>query len=112
MILLAVFSLFMPQQTTKLQGKYTVQFEKKYELESYQITFNDSTYLRVMRDAFSTKGKISYEKYKATLKGKVDENPIEIDSREFGKDTMKFTTRSKADVSRKINHGLLIRIKK
>ena len=82
LIVTAALSYFSMQECTKLQGTYTVQFDKKYHLESYRITYTDSTYLKVMRDAVSSKGEIVYDQYKAALKSKSD-NPIMIDCREM-----------------------------
>lgn len=98
-------------QDNKLKGVYRVEFDKKYQSQTYQITFNDSLFTKKWPDAITNKGKIKYEKFKATLKQNADDNPIEIDLRDANKDTMKFTTRSKSDLSKVMSRGMLIRIK-
>lgn len=99
------------QDNAKLQGIYRVEFDKKYQSQTFQLTFKDSVYVKKMPDALTYKGKIVYQKFKVTLKENADDNPIEIDTREINKDTIKFTTRSKSDLSKVMNRGKLIRMK-
>lgn len=98
-------------QEQRMKGVYRTEFDKKYQTQTYQITFNDSLYVKKMPDAITSKGKIKYEKFKVTLKQNSSDDPIEIDARDINKDTMKFTTRSKSDLSKVMNRGMLIRIK-
>jgi hypothetical protein len=100
----------MPQQK-KLEGKYRVEFEKKYQSQTYQVIFKDDTYTKRWPDAVTSKGTIKYEKYTAILRKDMSEDPIEIDLRDIDKDTIKFSTRSKADQSKVMNRGNLIRVK-
>ena len=108
LILLCAFSLF---QTNKLKGKYKVEFDKKYELKGYEMTFTEDAYMKQMADAVYSKGKVSYGKFKTTLRKDNEEDPIEIDNRELAKDTIAFSTKSKTDLSLTKNRGKLIRIK-
>ena len=108
LILLCAFSIF---QAKKLQGKYKVEYDKKYELKSYEMTFTEDAYMKQMADAVYTKGKISYGKFRTTLRKDNEEDPIEIDNREIGKDTIAFSTKNKTDLSLTKNRGKLIRIK-
>ncbi len=101
--------LFLQQDKTKLNGTYTVIFDKGHQ--GYKITFSDSIYAKKMPDASIYKGKIDYGKYKVSLKKDKEEDPIEIDNREIGKDTIKFSTKSKRDLSMTINRGMMIKIK-
>jgi hypothetical protein len=39
-----------------------------------------------------------------------DDNPIEIDKRDFGKDTMKFTAKSKIDLSKTVARGFMVKV--
>lgn len=98
-------------QENRMKGVYRVEFDKKYQTQTYQITFNDSLYVKKMPDALTSKGKIKYEKFKVTLRQNSSDDPIEIDAREINKDTMKFTARSKSDLSKVMSRGMLIRIK-
>lgn len=110
LIAAALISLF-PQGNPRLKGTFRVEFDKKNGQPSYQITFNDSTFSKKMPDATTYKGKIVYAKYKATIRQNNDDDPMEIDSREMGKDTVKFTLKSKRDLSMTLNRGKLIKIK-
>lgn len=114
-LLLVFIFIFMiglfQQKTPKLNGTYRIEFEKKYEQQTFKMVFADSIFKKVMPDAVMYKGKIKYEKFRASLKyGKYD-NPIEIDKREFNKDTMKFTMKSNVDLSKTTARGMLIKIK-
>ena len=110
-IILATFSFVMPQGNPKLIGKYRTEFDKKYLQQTYELIFKDSTYVKKMPDAVTYKGKITYEKYKTTFRQNKDDDPIEIDSKEINKDTIKFTIRNKTDLSLTKARGRLIRIK-
>lgn len=109
-IAVAFIALF-PQENPKLKGTFRVEFDKKNGQPSYQITFNDSTFSKKMPDAITYKGKIVYDKYRATIRQNKDDDPMEIDNREMGKDTIKFTLKSKRDLSMTLNRGKLIKIK-
>ncbi len=109
LIAIAVWGL-NPQEATKLNGTYRIEFEKKYEQQTFKMVFADSIFKKVMPDAVMYKGKIKYEKFRAVLRYSTDDNPIEIDKRDFGKDTMKFTTKSKIDLSKTVARGLMIRM--
>jgi hypothetical protein len=98
------------QQAPRINGKYRVEYDKNYGLQAFQVTFNDSTYSKRMPDAVTSGGKIRYEKYKVTLRKDNNEDPMVIDVREIGRDTMKFAIRSKIDPSRNVYYGKLIRI--
>lgn len=97
------------QQNVRLKGTYKVEFDKGQQ--GFQITFNDSTYTKRMPDAITYKGKLVYSKFKVKIGKDRSENPIEIDNREIGKDTIKFVTKSKADLSSIISRGRMIKIK-
>lgn len=107
----AILSCLIQQDNKKLKGTYTVMFEKGKQQQSYQIVFSDSTYAKKMPDATVYKGAIRYEKYKAVLQKNDTEDPMEIDNREIGKDTIKFTTKSTRDLSMTVNRGKMIRIR-
>jgi hypothetical protein len=111
LFVLLAFCCFLPQENKKLSGVYRIEFEKKYQTQTYQITFKDSSYTKRWPDAVTSKGVIKYEKYKALLRKDMADDPIEIDAREIGKDTMKFSTRSKTDQSKVLNRGSLIKVK-
>jgi len=98
-------------QDKKLEGKYRIEFEKKYQAQTYQIAFSNDTYTKRWPDAVTSKGTIKYEKFTAILRKDMGEDPVEIDLRDIGKDTMKFSTRSKSDQSKVMNRGLLIKVK-
>lgn len=102
--------LLQPQQP-KLVGTYRTEFEKKYQQQTYQLILKDSVFTKRWPDAVTSKGKIKYEKFTALLKGKPEDDPIEIDARDFGKDTMAFTTRGRSDQSKVTGRGKLIRVK-
>lgn len=102
---------FSQQPKSKLNGTYRVEFDKKYELQGFQLNFNEDTFTKVMPDAVSYKGPLDYGKFKTTIRVSKEENPIEIDNREIGKDTIKFSTKNKTDLSLTVNRGKLIRIK-
>ena len=63
-----------------------------------------------MPDASVYKGRIDYGKYKLIIRKDKNEDPIEIDNREIGKDTINFATKSKRNFSTVINRGKMIRI--
>ena len=104
-----LFGLFQ-QDSPKLNGTYRIVFEKKHEQQTFKMVFVDSIYKKIMPDAVMYKGKIKYEKFRATLRYSSDDNPIEIDKREFGKDTMKFTTKSKIDLSKTVARGFMVKV--
>lgn len=108
--LASLLLLSFMQDIRKLEGTYRVVFEKKYEQQTFKMVFSDSVYKKVMPDAVAYRGKIKYEKFRAVLRYSTDDNPIEIDTRDFGKDTMKFVTKSKRDLSKTVARGLLIKV--
>lgn len=110
-IITAICTLFPAAQKAKLNGVYRVEYDKKYELQGYQFTFSDSVYVKKMKDAVTYKGKIEYEKYKVLIRKDKSENPIEIAANEIGKDTIKFSTKNKTDLSLVVNRGKLIKVK-
>ncbi len=110
-LLALVFLGFIQQETPRLNGKYRTEFDLKYVQQNYQISFKDSTFVKKMPDAVTYKGKIAYGKFRATIKQNADDDPMEIDNREFGKDTIAFTVKSKRDNSRVAGRGILIRVK-
>ncbi|MFT3793193.1 hypothetical protein [Flavobacterium sp.] len=110
-LIAAAFIWLLPQETPKLNGHFRIEFDKKNGQPAYQITFNDSTFVKKMPDAITYKGKIEYSKFKATIRQNKEDDPIEIDNREIGKDTIKFTLKSKRDLSMTLNRGKLIKIK-
>ena len=101
---------FIQQQNSKLNGKYRVEYDKKYAQGSYIISFSDSIFRKTMPDAVMYKGKINYGKFTATIRKDNNDDVMEIDNKEFNKDTIKFTTKNKTDLSRIINRGLMIRV--
>lgn len=105
-----MLSSLFPQEP-RLSGTFKAVFDAKYAQTGYQITFNDSTYVRRMPDAVTSRGAIKYEKFRAIIRKNTDEDALEIDKREFGKDTMVFTTRSKRDLSKVVNRGRFIRVR-
>ena len=111
-ILLSLITIILLQANVKLDGTYKVEPDKKFAQQPYQITFNGSVYQKIMPDAVTSTGEIIYGKYKTLLRKDKQENPIEIDNRDLGKDTIKFVTRNKTDLSLVVNRGILIRIKK
>lgn len=112
-LLFALLFLGLAQQEMpKLNGQYRTEFDTKYVQQNYQISFRDSTFVKKMPDAITYKGKIAYGKFRATIKQNADDDPMEIDNREFGKDTIAFTVKSKKDNSRVAGRGILIRVKK
>ena len=109
LLLFAAAAFFIQEKAPRLNGTYKVVYDKNYGLQPYTITFSDSTYIKKMPDAVTTKGKIHYEKYKVTLRKNNDEDPVVIDIREAAKDTIKFVVKSKADLSRNVHYGRFIR---
>lgn len=107
--LLVILISLCCQQTIHLNGTYIVVYDKGQQ--GYQMTFGDSIYIQKMPDAVTTRGIVSYGKYKVMLRKTKDDNPIEIDNREIGKDTIKFITRSQRDLSMALNRGKMIKIK-
>ncbi len=101
----------LQQENAQLNGNYRIVFEKKYEQQTFKVEFKDSIFRKIMPDAVMYKGKIKYEKYRAFLRYGKDDNPIEIDRREFNKDTMKFTMKSNVDLSKTTARGFLVKIK-
>lgn len=101
--------LFVFPQEQKLVGTYRTEFAKKDGTQSYELIFNDATYQKRLPDATSSWGKIVYSKYIATLKHEKD-NPLEIDLRDVGRDTLRFKMKSKNNSSMKLNEGVLIRV--
>ncbi len=99
------------QENVPLDGNYRIVFEKKYEQQTFKLEFKDTIFKKIMPDAVMYKGKIKYEKYRAFLRYGKDDNPIEIDKREFNKDTMKFTMKSNVDLSKTTARGFLVKIK-
>lgn len=109
LLYLTITFFFSVQNTSKLNGTYNVIYDKGQQ--GYQITFSDSIYAKKMPDASIYKSRIDYGKFKVVIRRDKDEDPIEIDNREIGKDTIHFATKSKRNVSTVVNRGLMIRIK-
>ncbi|NHM06989.1 hypothetical protein G4D82_07125 [Flavobacterium sp. CYK-4] len=109
--LISFLAGFLQQDTPKLNGNYRIVFEKKYEQQTFKMEFRDSIFKKIMPDAVAYKGKIKYEKYRAFLRYGKEDNPIEIDNREFGKDSMKFVMRANSDLSKTTARGILVKIK-
>ena len=109
LVIIAIATLSFIPQEARLKGTYKVVYDKGQQ--GYQFTFGDSTYVKKMPDAITYKGLIKYEKYKAIIRKNSEDDPIEIDHREFNKDTIKFTTKSKRDLSMTLNRGKMIRVK-
>ena len=108
-LLYLTFTLMIFQQSTsKLNGTYKVIYDKGQQ--GYTIIFSDSIYAKKMPDASVYKGRIDYGKYKLIIRKDKNEDPIEIDNREIGKDTINFATKSKRNFSTVINRGKMIRI--
>lgn len=101
--------LFAFPQDQKLSGTYRIEFSKKDGTQSYELIFSDAAYQKRMPDATSSSGKIVYSKYIATLKHEKD-NPLEIDLRDVGRDTLRFKMKSRNNSSMKLNEGVLIRV--
>ena len=101
--------LFAFPQEKKLSGTYRIEFLKEDGTQSYQLTFDEATYKKRLPDATSSSGKIVYSKYVATLKHDKD-NPLEIDLRDAGKDTLRFKMKSRNNSSMKLNEGILIKL--
>lgn len=110
-VLLTVASFLLPQDHLKCKGKYRTEFDKKYQQQTYELLFNDSTYVKKMPDMVTYKGKIKYEKFTTTLRLNKDDDPIEIATQDINKDTIKFTIRSKSDMSTTKGRGRLIKLK-
>ena len=104
-----IFALFQ-QEKPKLNGTYNVIYDKGQQ-HSYKITFTDSMYAKKLADASIYKGRIDYGKFKVTIRKDKEEDPIEIDNREISKDTIKFATKSKRDLSMVVNRGMMVRVK-
>jgi len=111
LLLTAAFCCSFYQESPRLKGIYRIEFDKKYALHGYQVTFADSVYTKKMPDAVTSKGKISYDKFKTTFRKNADEDPIEIDNRDISKDTIKFSTKNKRDLSLTVNRGKMIKVK-
>jgi len=111
-ILFSIVALIWIQGNVKLSGTYKVELNQKFAQQPYQVTFNGSVYKKIMPDAVTSTGEIIYGKYKTLLRKNKEENPIEIDNRDLGKDTIKFVTRNKTDLSLVVNRGNLIRVTK
>jgi hypothetical protein len=109
LICVSIFGLFY-QETPKLNGTYRIVFEKKYQQQTFKMVFADSIFKKVMPDAVMYKGKIKYDKFRAVLRYSSEDNPIEIDNRDFTKDTIKFTTKSNIDLSKTIERGYMVKI--
>jgi hypothetical protein len=109
LLLAAIIPIFCLFQSAKLNGTYKVVYDKGQQ--GYQITFTDSGYSKRMPDAITYKGVPDYGKFKVTIRQNKEEDPIEIDNREIGKDTIAFATKSKRDLSLTINRGKMIRVK-
>lgn len=110
LIISLALGALLPQQQ-KLEGRYRIEFDKKYQQQTYQITLDKDSYTKRWPDAVTTKGTIKYEKFTAVLRKDIEDDPIEIDLRDAGKDTIAFSTRSKRDQSKVLNRGWLIRQK-
>lgn len=109
--LLAFIAGLFQQENPKLNGNYRIVFEKKYEQQTFKMEFRDSIFKKIMPDAVMYKGKIKYDKYRAFLRYGKEDNPIEIDNREFNKDSMKFVMRANTDLSKTTARGFLVKIK-
>jgi hypothetical protein len=110
LMLLSLLMLFAVQDE-KLQGEYRVEFAKQDGTQSFVLRFEGDRFTKVNPDASQSAGSIRYSKHIALLKNEKD-HPIEIDRRDTGKDTLKFTMRHKNNSGMKLNSGMLIRVTK
>lgn len=106
-----IAAMLTSQEAPRLKGNYKLVYDDRYQLQTSQISFNDSTFTKKMPDGLTSKGKVTYAKYKVTLKMKNNDDPIEFNTEDLAKDTLKFSTKSKVDLSRTVNRGKMIRIK-
>lgn len=109
LLCIALLAVSIPQEQ-KLTGTYRIEFLKKDGTNAYKIELQEDKFRKIMPDASTKSGKITYSKYTAMLKNDADD-PIEVDLRDAGKDTLHFKLRNRNNASMKINEGLLIRVK-
>lgn len=108
-----LFDLILPQEA-HIKGRYRIVFEKKFSSQNGTVSFDKTSYKRVLNDGKTISGKIDYQKFRVVLK---DDNKILqviLDNKAIGKDTISFST---IDVSKKvepdilIDEGMLIKLK-
>lgn len=112
---LQLFYLHLFQQDFKLNGKYRMQYEEKYNSQNCVILFNDTTYIRELPNGKFIKGHILYQKFNVSLKDNETSLQMDFLKREIHKDTIFFGTKDLDDKIKSngitINVGKLIKIK-
>lgn len=100
-ILLAISSImfyfFILPPDTKLNGKYKMEFEQKYNDQDCIIIFKNNTYKRQLPSGKIVKGNILYDDFIITL---IDNNTnLQMDflKRDIQKDTIHFGTKNVND---------------
>lgn len=103
---LPLFSFYPFQNELKLNGKYNMKYEEKYNFQNCVIIFNDSTYVRTLSSGKSISGHIFYQKFNVSLKDNESNLQMDFLKREIQKDTIFFSTKNLNDKAN--NHGLIV----
>lgn len=113
-IIFLLYNLQSFKQEFKLNGKYEMQYEDKFNFQNGIIIFNDSIYVRYLSNGKSITGHIFYQKFNVTLKD--DDSYLQMNflKREIQRDTIFFGTKNLNDKSNNseltINSAKLIKI--
>lgn len=104
LVLPVLVSLTVPHEAG-LEGRYKMIFEKEFSSQNGTVSFDKTTYRRVLVNGESISGKIDYQKFRVVLKDDNDAFQIILSKRAIGKDTIPFST---IDLSKKVEADILI----
>jgi hypothetical protein len=106
---------FISPQEVKLNGKYKMQYEEKYNAQNCIINFTDSTYTRKLPNGKTIRGIIKYKKFNISLKDENSFLQMDFMKRELQRDTIFFGTTDLNDKPSNseltVNSGKLIKIR-
>lgn len=113
--ILIIFLIFVINQD-KLEGKYKIEYDKKYKEQNGIVTFKDSIYERILVNGKVIKGKIEYKVYSIELKDIGTNLQIDFYKGDISKDTIFFGTKDLNKIIDNndivINSGKLIKLKR
>lgn len=104
LVLPILLDLVVPQEPI-LKGRYKIVFEKEFSSQNGTVSFDKTSYKRVLINGKLTSGKIDYQKFRIILKDNDNVLQMILDNDEIGKDTISFST---IDISKKVEPDILI----
>jgi len=104
-LLIVLLSLFIQTQDVKLEGKYKIEYETKFQSQNGNITFKKDSYTRKLNAGGTVKGKVLYEKRFIKLTDENGKFEMVIINSDAKKDTIAFGT---TDLTKPMDGGKII----